>query len=82
MRSAYVSATIGSDYGDDLVLADRHPFAIHFDFVVVANYATLSRTTIDVIAAGASIFLKQLIVKTTMHFVMVDPKIPFLGDCT
>ena len=79
MRSAYVSATIGRDYVDDLVLADCDPLPVHFDFVVVAKHATLSRAAIGVIAAGASVSLKQLVVKTMMQFIMADPEISFLG---
>jgi hypothetical protein len=60
---------------------DWHPSPIHSDFVVVANHTTLSRTTIVVIAARTSVFLKQLIVKTTMQLIMADPKISFLGGC-
>ena len=76
-----MSATIGRDRVDNLVLTDWHPSAIHFDFVVVANRTTLSWTTIGVIAARASVFLKQLIVKTTVKLLVADPKKSFLGSC-
>ena len=45
-RSADMSTTIGRDHVVNLVIGNRHPFAIHFDFVVVANHATLGRATI------------------------------------
>jgi hypothetical protein len=76
-----MSATIGRDRVDNLVLRDWHPSPVHFDFVVVANHTTLSWTTVGVIAARASVFLKQLIVKTTMKLLMADPKISFLCNC-
>jgi hypothetical protein len=79
VRRAYVSAPVRRDYVDDLVLADCDPLPVHFDFVVVANHATLSRAAIGVIAAGASVSLKQLVVKTMMQFIMADPEISFLG---
>jgi hypothetical protein len=50
-----MSATIGRDRVDNLVLTDWHPSPIHFDFVVVANHTTSSRTTIGVIAARTSV---------------------------
>src|SRR5262245_15714643 len=52
-RSADVSATIGRDDVVDLVVGNRRPCAIHFDFVVVANHATLGRPTIHQTAARA-----------------------------
>jgi hypothetical protein len=76
-----MSATIGRDRVDNLVVADWYPSPIDFDFVVVTNHTTLSRTTIGVIAARASVFLKQLIVKTTVKRLMADPKMSFLGGC-
>jgi hypothetical protein len=45
-RSADVSATIGRDYVVDFVVGNRRPYAVHFNFVVVANHATLGRPTI------------------------------------
>jgi hypothetical protein len=76
-----VSATVGRDHVENLVPADSHPLTVHFDFVVVVNYATLGRTTIHVIAARAAVFLQEVIVKTTMPFLVADAEIPFLGGC-
>jgi hypothetical protein len=44
--SADVSATIGRDDVVDLVVGNRRPRTVHFNFVVVANHATLGRPTI------------------------------------
>jgi hypothetical protein len=44
--SADVSTTVGCDHVVNRIIRDRHPFAVHFDFVVVANHATLGRATI------------------------------------
>jgi hypothetical protein len=49
-----VSATIGRDYVVDFVVGNRRPCTVHFNFVVVANHATLGRPTIHEIAARAS----------------------------
>src|SRR5262245_32779918 len=54
-RSADVSATIGRDDVVDLVVGNRSPRTVHFNFVVVANHATLSRPTIHQIAARTSV---------------------------
>jgi hypothetical protein len=50
-RSADVSTAVGCDDIINLVIGDRGPFAIHFDFVVVANHTTLGWTTIHHVAA-------------------------------
>jgi hypothetical protein len=33
------------------IIGNRHPLAVHFDFVVVTNHATLGRATIHQVAA-------------------------------
>jgi hypothetical protein len=38
-----VSTTIGRDHVVYLVIGNRQPLAVHFDFVVVTNHATLGR---------------------------------------
>jgi hypothetical protein len=48
-----VSATIGRDHVVDLVVGNRCPYTVHFNFVVVTHHATLSRPTIQQIAARA-----------------------------
>jgi hypothetical protein len=48
-----MSATIGRDHVVDLVVGHRRPYTVHFNFVVVANDATLGRPTIHQIAARA-----------------------------
>jgi len=48
-----VGATIGRDHVVDLVVGNRRPRTVHFNFVVVANPATLGRPTIHQIAARA-----------------------------
>ena len=45
-RGADVSTTIRRDLVVDLVIGNRHPLAVYFDFVVIANHATLGRATI------------------------------------
>ena len=50
-RSADVSTAVGCNHIINLVIRDWGPFAIHFDFVVVANRTTLGWTTIHHVAA-------------------------------
>ena len=38
-----MSATIGRDHVVNLVTGNPHPFAVHFDLVVVAHHAALGR---------------------------------------
>src|SRR5258708_15681548 len=45
-RSADVSATIGRDRVVDLVVGNRRPDTVHFNFVVVANHTTLGRASL------------------------------------
>ena len=48
-----MSTTIGRDDVVTLVDGKSHPFAVHFDLVVVAHHAALGRATIDQVAARA-----------------------------
>jgi hypothetical protein len=49
-----VSTAIRRDHVVNLIIGNWYPFAIHFDFVVVAHHATLGRTTIHQVAAWTS----------------------------
>jgi hypothetical protein len=49
-----VSATIGRDDAVDFVVRNRRPYAVHFNFVVVANHATLGRAQLAAFAGQAS----------------------------
>jgi glc operon protein GlcG len=46
-----VSTTIGCGHVVDLVIGNQRPFAVHFNFVMVANHATLGRATVHEVAA-------------------------------
>ena len=48
-----MSTTIGRDHVVNLVTGNPHPFAVHFDLVVVAHHAALGRATIHQVAARA-----------------------------
>jgi hypothetical protein len=77
-----VSATIGRDYVIDLVVGNRRPYTVHFNFVVIANDATLSRPTIHQIAARAlAIISFECRVEALMPFIMAHPVVPFLRCC-
>src|SRR6266404_2671394 len=52
--SADMSATIWRDHIVDPVVGNRRPFAVHLDFVMVADHAALRRTTVHEVTAGAS----------------------------
>ena len=51
---ADMSATIRRDHIVDPVMGNRRPFAVHLDFVMVANHAALRRATVHEVTAGAS----------------------------
>jgi hypothetical protein len=48
-----MSATIRRDLIVDLVFGNRRPFAIHFDFLMVADHAALRRATVHEVTASA-----------------------------
>jgi hypothetical protein len=78
-RSADVSATIGRDRVVDLVVGNRRPYTVHFNFVVVANHMTLGRPTIHQIAARAlAIVSFEFRVEALMPFYHGYPVISFL----
>jgi hypothetical protein len=88
-----VGATIGRDHVVDLVVGNRRPYTVHFNFVVVANHATLSRPTIHQIAARAlAVISFEFRVEALMPFIVAHSVVAFLrrraytekkqGDCT
>ena len=48
-----MSATIWRDHIVDPVIGNRRPFAVHLDFVMVADHAALRRTTVHEVTASA-----------------------------
>src|SRR5262245_61274875 len=77
-RSADVSATIGRDHVIDLVVGNRRPNTVHFNFVVIANDATLGRPTIDQIAARTSVVSSELRVEALMPFIVARTVVSLL----
>src|SRR5262249_55388093 len=77
-RSADVSATIGRDHVIDLVVGNRRPNTVHFNFVVIANDATLGRPTINQIAARTSVVSSELRVEALMPFIVARPVVSLL----
>ncbi len=78
-RSADVSTTIGRYHVVNLVTWNRRPFAVQFDFVVVANHATLGRATIHQVAARAlAIVSFELRVEVLMPFIVTYPIVSVL----
>jgi hypothetical protein len=66
-----VSATVGRDHVIDLVVGNRCPHTVDFNFVVVANYATLGRSAIYQIAARTlAIVSFELRVEALMPFIV------------
>ena len=51
--SADMRTTIRRDRIVDLVIGNRRSFAIHFDFVMIADHAALRRATVHEVTAGA-----------------------------
>src|SRR5262249_32780890 len=77
-RSADVSATIGRDHVIDLVVGNRRPNTVHFNFVVIADDATSSRPTIHQIAARTSVVSSELRVEALMLFIVARPVVSLL----
>src|SRR5262245_525674 len=77
-RSADVSATIRRDHVIDLVVGNRRPNTVHFNFVVIANDATLGRPTIDQIAAQTSVVSSELRVEALMPFIVARTVVSLL----
>jgi hypothetical protein len=74
-----VSATVGRDHVIDLVVGNRCPHTVDFNFVVVANYATLGRSAIHQIAARTlAIVSFELRVEALMPFIVAHSVVSFL----
>ena len=73
-----MSATIGRDHVIDLAVGNRRPNTVHFNFVVIANDATLGRPTIHQIAARTSVVSSELRVEALMPFIVARPVVSLL----
>src|SRR5262249_59854760 len=74
-----MSTAIWRDHMVDLVIWNRRPLAVDFDFVMVADHTTLSRATVHEVTAGAfAVVSVQLRVKALMPFVVACPGISLL----
>ncbi len=77
-----MSTTIGRDHVVNLVTGNRRPFAVQFDFVVVANHATLGRATIHQVAARTlAVISFEVRVEALMPFIVACPVISVLRRC-
>src|SRR5258705_506260 len=77
-----MSTTIGRDHVVNLVTGNSHPFAVHFDLVVVAHHAALGRATIHQVAARAlAVISFERRVEALMPFIVACPVISFLRRC-
>ena len=77
-----MSTTIGRDRVVNLVTGNPHPFAVHFDLVVVAHHAALGRATIHQVAARAlAVISFERRVEALMPFIVACPVISFLRRC-
>ena len=80
--SADVSATIGRDDVANRVSGNRHPLAVHSDFIMVANHATLGRAAIPQAAARTlAVISSERRKEVPMPFIVADPVMPFLRAC-
>ena len=70
-----MSATIRRNHIVNLVIGDRRPFAVHLDFVMVADHAASGRATVHEVTAGAFAVVQQ---KLNMPPIVADPVISFL----
>ena len=77
-----MSTAIGRDHVVNLVTGNPHPFAVHFDLVVVAHHAALGRATIHQVAARAlAVISFERRVEALMPFIVACPVISFLRRC-
>ena len=77
--SADMSATVRRDHVVDFVVGNRRPFAVHLDFVMVADHAALRWATVHEVTAGAfAVVSVELQIKVLMPPIMADPVISFL----
>src|SRR5262245_55586833 len=71
--------TIWRDHVVDLVIWNRRPLAVYFDFVMVADHTALSRSTVHEVTAGAfAVISVQLRVEALMPFIVACPGISLL----
>jgi hypothetical protein len=71
--------TIWRDDVVDLVIWNRRPLAVYFDFVMVADHTALSRATVHEVTAGAfAVVSVQFRVEALMPFIVAYPGIPLL----
>jgi hypothetical protein len=62
-----------------LVTGNPHPFAVHFDFVVITDHTALGRATVQQVAARTSAVIpSELGVELLMPSLVADPQTPFL----
>src|SRR3954468_13824326 len=77
-----MSTAIGRDHVVNLVTGNPHPFAVHFDHVVVAHHAASGRATIHQVAARAlAVISFERRVEALMPFIVACPVISFLRRC-
>ena len=73
-----MSTTIGRDHVVNLVTGNPHPFAVHFDLVVVAHHAALGRATIHQVAARAlAVISFERRAEALMPFIVACPVISY-----
>ena len=78
-----MSTAIRRDRIIDLVGGNRRPRAVHLNFLVVANHATLGRATIHQVAARTlAVISFELRVEALMPFIVACPVISFLRRST
>src|SRR5215475_2004940 len=78
-RSADMRTTVWRDHVVDLVIWNRRPLAVYFDFVMVADHTALSRSTVHEVTAGAfAVISVQLRVEALMPFIVACPGISLL----
>ena len=81
LRSADVSATVRRGYVVDRIIGDQHPFAVHFDFVMISDHARGGRLTICEVTTGAfAIVSLELRVEALMPCIMTDTMASLLGS--
>ena len=77
-----MGTAIRRDHVVNRVNGNRHPFAVHFDLVVVVNRSTLGRATIHQVAARTlAIISSELRVEILMPVTVAHPVTSVLCLC-
>ena len=77
-----MSAPVRRHHVVNLITGNPHPFAVHFDFIMVAGHTALGRATIHQVAARTlAVIPSKLRVEVQMPCLVAVPVTSFLCRC-